>query len=97
MKALNIPWQGIPIRITYEPDYSEAVKKIHGYQLAHITVSAKTALPITETGFRSIFMPDEAVQEAGGAVACVFAALDEAAKSKEWQAHVKERQQLKLF
>lgn len=65
MKKLMLPWQGIQVKITYQPHYSDAVLKMYGYQLAHVTVEAETPLPITETGYRSIFIPDSEVQGGG--------------------------------
>ena len=97
MKKLTLPWQGIQVTITYQAHYSDAVLQIHGYQLAHVTVEAETPLPITETGYRSIFIPDKEVQEAGGVVAYVHKALNEAAQSKQWQDYLKEKSQLRLF
>ena len=72
MKKLILPWQGINIKITYEPDYSQAVKTIQGYQLAHIQIQADTPLPITKTGYKSAFMPDSEVQEAGGVIKLIM-------------------------
>lgn len=96
-KTLTLPWQGMNIKVTYQPHFSEAVREIQGYQLAHITVTAATPLPITETGFRSIFLADEEVKQAGGAIAYVRQILDEAAKSKEWQQYKVKQSQLSLF
>ena len=97
VKKLILPWRGIQVRITYEPDYSTAVKHIHGYQLAHITLQAETPLPISETGFRSIFLAEETVREAGGVVAYTHQLLNETAKSKQWKSQEKQKNQLTLF
>ncbi len=97
MKKLILPWQGINIKITYEPDYSQAVKTIQGYQLAHIQIQADTPLPITKTGYKSAFMPDSEVQEAGGVIKLIRAELDKAAQSQEWKQYKAEQSQLKLF
>lgn len=97
MKKLTLPWQGIQVKITYQPHYSDTVLHIQGYQLAHIEVRANTPLPITQTGYRSVFLPEAEVQEAGGVVAYVYGLLTEAAKSKEWQEYVKQKNQLTLF
>ena len=97
MKKLTLPWQEVNIKITYESDYSQAVKAIQGYQLAHITIKAETPLPITKTGYRSIFLPDSEVEEAGGVIKLIRAELDKAAQSKERKHYKAERNQLKLF
>ncbi len=97
MKKLVLPWQGMNIKITYESDYSQAVKTIQGYQLAHIEVRHDSPLPITETGYRSLFLPDKEVQEAGGVIKLIRAELDRAAQSKEWKQYKARQSQLKLF
>ncbi|MBK7870736.1 MAG: hypothetical protein IPJ74_08630 [Saprospiraceae bacterium] len=96
-QEFSFMWQDIPIQVSYCPDYSEEIKKIQGYMLAHIEVNADTRLPITETGYRSIWLSDAEVQEQGGAVALVRLFLDTAAKEKEWQDYMKEKKQLSLF
>ena len=97
MKKLVLPWQGMNIKITYESDYSQAVKTTQGYQLAHIEVRHDSPLPITKTGYRSIFLPDSEVEEAGGVIKFIRAELDKAAQLKEWKAYKAEQSQLKLF
>ena len=93
----QLNWQGIAITVTYCPDYSKAVRQIQGYALAHLTIKSPTRLPVTETGYLSLFLPQSEVQEAGGAVTLVTQALDEAAQSKEWQGYLRESRQLRLF
>ena len=97
MKKLVLPWQGMNIKITYKADYSKAVKNLQGYQLAHIEVRHDSPLPITKTGYRSIFLPDSEVQEAGGVIKLIRAELDKAAQSKEWKSYQAKQSQLKLF
>lgn len=97
MRKLLLPWKGINVKINYEENYSEAFLKVMGFSIAHIEVEAKTPLPITETGYRSLYLPTKEVEEAGGAVALVNEWLNEAAKSKEWKEYQKEKNQLKLF
>lgn len=58
----SFQWQGIAINVTYCPDYSKAMREIQGYALAHIEVRAATRLPITETGYRSIWLPNGEVK-----------------------------------
>ncbi len=96
-RKLILPWKGVSIKISYVPDYSKAVREQHGYQLAHIEVRADSPLPITKTGYHSMFLPNKEVEEAGGAVALVNDLLNESAKSKEWQEYQKRQNQLKLF
>jgi len=97
LQEFTFEWQGIAVTLTYCPDYSETIRKIQGYVLAHIEVRAETRLPITETGYRSIFLPDSEVQEQGGAVALLMLLLDTAAEAQEWQRYIKDKKQLSLF
>ncbi len=48
-------------------------------------------------GSRSHFLSPDEIQAAGGAVAYVIEALDEAAKRKEWKARHVAQRQLSLF
>ena len=85
IQEIPTTWQSIPIIIKYQPHYSQAVLKIMGYQLAHVQIKAEEPLPITETGYRSIFLPNQIVQQMGGVVSYVNAVLDEASQSKKWK------------
>lgn len=96
-EEFSFDWQGIAVHVTYCPDYSNTIKQIQGYQLAHIEVRAETRLPITETGYRSIWLPNGEVQEQGGAVKLVTLLLNTAAETQEWQRYIKEIRQLSLF
>jgi hypothetical protein len=60
-------------------------------------VPKKAALPITETGYRSQFLPALELINAGGPVTFVTAWLDREAKSKDWQKRETVRQQGDLF
>lgn len=93
----HLEWQQINITITYVSNYSKAVEKIQGYKLAHIQILADEPLPITETGYRSIFIPQKVVSDRGGLTCFVLDALEEAAKSSEWKKHVQSRKQFSLF
>lgn len=93
----SFQWQGISVNVTYCPDYSKAMREIQGYALAHIEVRAETRLPITETGYRSIWLPNGEVQEAGGAEKLVKFILDTEAQSSEWKSYLRDARQLSLF
>lgn len=94
-------WNGYEIEVTYVADYSKAFHEVYGYPLAHIEVKTlspeRAALPITETGYQSIFITKSEVDEAGGVKAMLLDALDEAALSREWQVRHEEQMQYSLF
>lgn len=62
----------------------------------HIEVRADQRLPITETGYRSLFI---AVSEYGDADLAGFVTdwLEQAAQSKDWQGYVDASRQFSLF
>lgn len=82
------------IKITHSRDYL-------GQGQDHIeveSVNPKMApLPITETGYRSHFMPALELLNAGGPVTFVTAWLDREAKGKNWEKRQAVRQQGDLF
>ena len=73
-----LDWRGILIRVTFERQRFTD----------HLTVETlepqRAPLPITETGYRSHFMPKDTIDEAGDPAAYVEVWLDEAAKGKNW-------------
>lgn len=82
------------IRITHARDYLIAGQD-------HVEVEAlapkKSALPITETGYRSQFLSALDLINAGGPVTFVTAWLDRGAKNKDWRKQQTVRQQGDLF
>jgi hypothetical protein len=92
-------WQGIPLSVSYCPDFCPAFREVMGRQVAHLTITAadRQPLPVTETGFRSHFTGPELVESEGGPGAFVLTWLDLAAQSPEWQARQQAAAQLTLF
>lgn len=54
-------------------------------------------IPVTETGYKSHFLPAGMVGEHGGPDAFVRAWLDHAAQSKDWKARKEAARQMSLF
>lgn len=81
----QIDWNGIVVEITYEPHWLGMT----AHAVAHLQVSSvspeRAPLPITETGYRSHFLPAAAVMESGGPVAYVRSWLEEAEKCPAWK------------
>ena len=90
-----LEWRGVTIEIGYEAAW------LGGDLSAHLELRVQNPegahLPVTDTGYRSHFLPREAVEDAGGPAAYVTAWLDEAATSKAWRAGELARRQLSLF
>ena len=54
-------------------------------------------MPVTETGYRSHFVIDDAVSDRDEVRTYVLAWLDEAAHNPDWQRYLEDSKQLKLF
>lgn len=92
-----IIWDNITIEITYTQSYSRVYEEIQGYPIAHLELRADEPLPVTETGYRSLFTPAPEIEDRGGAEAFTKAWLDSAAQYPAWQNYQEERKQLSLF
>lgn len=84
----------INIRITHARDYLSSGND-------HIEVESiapkRSPLPITETGYRSHFLPPLELMNAGGPVTFVTAWIDQEAKGKAWSKAATVKQQGDLF
>lgn len=85
----EIVWNEIPVSIEHKPDY------IHTYD--HIEIRAEEKLPITGTGYRSIFILPEEIEENGGVVELITHLLNEEAQSSEWKSYLETSRQGSLF
>ena len=85
----QVMWQEIPVTITYEVNWLGLC--------AHLQLRAGERLPITDTGYKSLFLSAEAIVASGGAIAFATGLLEEAATSSAWKHYWQERQQLTLF
>lgn len=89
-------WQGMALSVTFEADFLN-MSRHSGFATAHLQIRASQRLPITETGYRSHFLPLVEIDEAGGPVAYALAWLDLAAADPEWKAYQNAQRQLSLF
>lgn len=90
----TIVWRGVAISVTYEADWMGRSEDPSDYAMAHVTVTVLSPegapLPVTETGYRSHFLPPGIVEEAGGPSAFALAWLDNTATGRAWErAHAK--------
>lgn len=101
LETYEINWQGIRIEIHYYPSYWQAYENVYGYGLSHIEIKSiepkDAPLPISETGYRSYWIPQPVIAEHGDIVKQVQAWLDEAAHSPKWKAQATAARQLSLF
>lgn len=90
----KLTWDGVTMTVTYEPESFAH----HAHLQIQVTAPERTApLPITETGYRSHFLPRGDVEAAGGPAAYVRRWLDEAARSPAWPRRRFRWRQLELF
>lgn len=84
-------WRGIAATVVYTPD------SWAGHSHIEVITEPSTPLPITETGYRSLFLPSGEVEDAGGAISFVMRWLDAASKSPQWRAAYAASRQGSLF
>ena len=87
--SYKIVWEGIHITIFHKPDYV--------FVYDHIEVMAETPIPITETGYRSIFIQAEEIKDYGGIVELITFLLDTEAQSSNWKEYINMNRQGCLF
>lgn len=86
-----IDWQGLSLSVTFDSDWSGLGYVAH---LEVVTVKPDRAPnPISETGYKSHFLPVNEIENAQELRQYVLAWLEHAAKSGRWQASA----QLSLF
>ena len=90
----EIEWRGIKLSVSYAPAQWGITSHIEVESIA----PERAPLPITETGYRSHFVPIGTVEEQFPNV-CEFVMvwLDERAQSDEWRLHVQQSAQGELF
>lgn len=86
-----IVWRGIAATVVFTPD------SWVGHSHIEVMTEPRTPLPITETGYRSLFLHEVEVEDAGGAVPFVMRWLDAASKSPQWLAAYAASRQGSLF
>jgi len=95
----TLDWRGIAVTVRYRPYVFASVHEIYGSALAHLEIESdsRAPLPITETGYKSAFLPADAVAARGGPASYVRAWLEHGARSEAWREAEAERNQLSLF
>ncbi|WP_300581259.1 hypothetical protein [Marivita sp.] len=88
--TFDLVWEQRTIAVSYQSNWL-------GLGHWHIELRCKEALPVTETGYRSRFVPCDALASEVDIEGFVMAWLDHAATCKEWQEYLVESRQFKLF
>lgn len=89
-ETLEIQWQGIAVTVHIMRNWLNT-----GFH--HIEVKANQSLPITNTGYRSHFMPPAELDQWETVEGFVREWLDDAATAKQWQDYLVAQRQLRLF
>lgn len=92
-------WNGITLEVSWEPSWLSHPESSHyvGHLQLRSLVPERATLPVTETGYRSLFIHPQDVMNEGGPLAFVCAWLDEEARRPSWRAHQDAARQFALF
>jgi hypothetical protein len=91
-----LTWRGIDVRIVYEPRSIGPEDCVYAH-LEVMTDGPRQPLPMTETGYQSLFLPAGSIESHDGPVAYVTRWLDHAANSPSWKAIERDMRQGSLF
>lgn len=62
----RIVWRGVAIEVRHCADWSPSFREIYGHPLAHLEIEAvdpaRVPLPVTETGYRSLFTASAVIE-----------------------------------
>lgn len=86
----TITWEGITLSYTHTADAFSS-------PFDHIEVKTSEQLPITETGYRSLFIHPDELNLWESVEAFILEWLDDAAKLPAWQEYRNQSRQLSLF
>jgi hypothetical protein len=86
----KIIWPGRKVEISFDPNWL-------GGTAQHLELRSDQALPVTETGYRSRFLPSDTIAKASDLLTFVHAWLDTASQDKGWKAKEERDRQGDLF
>ncbi|WP_298296686.1 hypothetical protein [uncultured Litoreibacter sp.] len=88
--SFELIWEKRTVTVSYQANWL-------GMDCFHLELRCDDQLPVTETGYRSRFLPETHFVDDAEIAGFVSAWLDEAAKDKAWLQHLADSRQLKLF
>ncbi len=95
----RINWNSITLEVTWEPTWLSLPES--RYAVGHLQLRSiapnRAPLPVTETGYRSLFINPQDVMNEGGPLAFACAWLDCEARNPSWRAQQESARQLALF
>lgn len=90
----RLTWRGIEMNATHTPDY---ISTGWSHIELRVTKPKGKPVPITDTGYLSHFLDEDALKAAGGAAAFFLAWLEREATAKAYAKALARWQQLDLF
>lgn len=100
MDVQTFSWRGIKIELKVSVPY-RTFREVYGYDMYHIAVSSvepkEAPLPISDTGYRSIWLAQPQLEEFGGALNYVTEYLEHEGKSGKWKQQEEAARQYQLF
>jgi len=98
IEQYSLRWRTIDIIVVYTPDFHATVgDPFHHCHLEVMSERPRVQLPISETGYRSVFLPGDTIENAGGPVQYATRWLDHAANASRWKAAERDMRQGSLF
>lgn len=97
----RLTWDNIEIEIVHSPSYIRSFERVYGHSMDHLQVKSvdpeRAPLPITETGYKSIWIIGPRLEEFGGPEQYIRDYLTHEAKSPDWLARKASADQYSLF
>lgn len=90
IETFELVWRERTVQVSYEKNWLNS-------DFDHIELRCEEPLPVTNTGYRSYFVPAPDFTDEAEIIACIVGWLDAAADTKEWRRYEEDRRQLKLF
>ena len=89
-EGLELVWEGRTVAVQFQANWLNS-------DTWHIELRCSDRLPVTDTGYRSIFVPNPGFEGAADVESYVRSIVDDAAKADEWQRYIEDSRQLKLI
>ena len=89
-EGLELVWEGRTVAVQFQANWLNS-------DTWHIELRCSDRLPVTYTGYRSIFVPNPGFEGAADVESYVRSIVDDAAKADEWQRYIEDSRQLKLI
>ena len=90
-QCFNAAWRGIDLEIRH------LTGRFAGFDHIEVISADRVPLPITETGYQSLFILPERIAEIGTPIEYVLAWLEHEAQAEDWKRKQDQSRQMSLF